>query len=715
MKLKFKATGTDIIKYLSVAAVFLYCVAIVVLNLSSFVKTGTFHGLNPFPAFLPEYIVYTIAFFLSGLVMIGLMVTSHFFERESGFGFIKVDKHSDGYETWAKEKEIKAGRGVKRINASDETYDAGGIPLIVRENELYVDDGESHSLIVGATGSGKTSCMVQPLVNILAKKGESMIITDPKGEIYRNNYEYLKSKNYNIVVLNFREPQKGNAWNPLTLPYNLYKADNSDKSNELLRDLAINILSDEKTDDPFWQNTASDFFTGLAQGLFQDVTDIDQINLNSIILMLTIGEKKLGSSTYMKEYFSMKDEKNSAYINASGTVNAPNETQGGIISVFRQKVNIFAMAENLSEMLSHSDFDIMDIGRKKTAVFLVIQDEKKTYHALATIFIKQCYESLIDVAQNNSNGMLKVRTNFILDEFANLPALKDVTTMITAARSRQIRFNLIIQNFAQLNQVYGAEEAETIKGNCANTIYLLSSELKSLEEISKLAGDRKIKAKGKEGKEEVRPLISVAELQRLKFKDAIILKHRSSPFKTTLKFASEIKWNLPKFPEGVFPERTKKPIEYFDLKEFVNEARQKKMFGDQDMTKANKPIMEPGLRNPFQEELYKRNPYMGERPPVPGMKSQPQGDSSFDIDELIKKIDAKIAELEEEEDQEKKEDKKENKPLEVKVTEEKPKSEDKPVTEEIKINTNIDDVIKSIKEEDNSDDQFFDDFFSNNE
>lgn len=689
MKLKFEATEKDILKYVIVAIMFLYVVAIIVLNLHSFANFGRFHGLNPIPAFFPEFLIYTLVFYFSGLAIVAMMVTSYFFERKQGFGFKKLDKKNDGYETWAKEKDIKKGRQVEKINASDSKYSAGGVPLIVGKDELWVDDGESHSLIVGATGSGKTSCIVQPLVNILAKKGESMIITDPKGEIYRANYEYLKSKDYNIVVLNFREPQKGNAWNPLTLPYNLYKSGNSDKSNELLRDLAINILSDEKTDDPFWQNTASDFFTGLAQGLFQDVKDTRQINLNSIILMLTVGEKRLGASTYMKEYFSMKDEKNSAYINASGTVNAPSETQGGIISVFRQKVNIFAMAENLSEMLSHSDFDIMDIGRKKTAVFLVIQDEKKTYHALATIFIKQCYESLIDVAQQNQDGKLKVRTNFILDEFANLPALKDVTTMITAARSRQIRFNLIIQNFAQLNQVYGAEEAETIKGNCANTIYLLSSELRSLEEISKLAGDRKIKNKDKE---EVRPLISVAELQRLKFKDAIILRHRSSPFKTSLLFSSEINWKMPKYPEGLFPERKKQEVEYFNLKDFVDENKK----NTQNVFKAPPRMM--------QEDLFRGNPYLNERPPVPGVTSNLPKEDSYDIDDLIKKIDAKIAELEKEEELEKNKEIKDDS-VELILKE-------NPQEEVIKINTNIDEVVNKIKEEDSSDDQFFDDFFS---
>ena len=322
-----------------------------------------------------------------------------------------------------------------------------------------------------------------------------MILTDPKGELYEKTGGLLKSKGYDLIVLNFRNPQKGNAWNPMTLPYRLYTSGNKDKAIELLDDLALNILYEENSgnSDPFWEKTSADYFSGLALGLFEDAPE-EKININSISLTTTVGEEKCGGSTYVKEYFNLKDPNSPAYINASGTIMAPNETKGSIISVFKQKVKLFSSRENLSEMLSYSDFDLRTIGERPTAVFIIIQDEKKTYHSLATIFIKQCYETLIDVAQEHG-GKLPCRTNFLLDEFANMPPLKDVTTMITAARSRQVRFTMIIQNFAQLTQVYGKENAETIKGNCGNIIYLISSELAALEEISKLCGEVKSKEK----------------------------------------------------------------------------------------------------------------------------------------------------------------------------------------------------------------------------
>jgi hypothetical protein len=170
---------------------------------------------------------------------------------------------------------------------------------------------------------------------------------------------------------------------------------------------------------------------------------------------------------------------------------------------------------------------------------------------------------------------------------------------------------------------------------------------------------------------------------------------------------------MPNLPEGLFPERIKQTIQYFDLKEFVNEARQKKMFGDQDLLKPNRPMDNSFSGFKPQEDLFKNNPYLGERPPmVPGASHG--GNESYDIDDLIKKIDAKIAQLEAEEEQDNKEIKEEKKEQTELVI----KTEDKniePKTEEIKINNNIDEVIEAIKEEDNSDDQFFDDFFSNEE
>ena len=654
--MKFKVTPRDMIIFCIFCVFLLYFSALAVLNVISLINDGEFYGFNPIEGFSPKYIIGTLGVFFAVLAAIFFSVSASIFDRSKGIGITFGEKEEKGYSRWCKEKEMKKAYKVYRVGVKDMTAPAGGVVFINDGKNMWVDDGENHTLVIGVTGAGKTTAVVDPLIYSLCKHGESMVITDPKGEIYKNHAEFLKATGYNIVVLNFRQPNMGNAWNPLTLPYRLYKEGNIDKAVELVDDVALNILQDKKAQDPFWEKSASDYFSGCALGLLEDAKDEEEVNLNSISYMTTVGEDRFGAgSTYIKEYFKLKGESSAPYVFASNTINSPTETKGGILSVFRQKIRLFASREQLSEMLAYSNFDMRDIGKEKTAVFMVIHDEKTTYHALATIFIKQCYETLIDVAQS-CGGKLPYRTNFILDEFANMPPLKDVTTMVTAARSRAIRFTFIIQNFAQLNEVYGKEDAETIRSNCGNLMYLLTTELSALEEISKLCGEVKSK---KDEKTASQPLVTVSDLQKLKMNEVIIIRNRMHPFRTKLKPAYDIDWGDSQYGKAEFVEREKKEIKLFEIKEFVKvRSRSKTLdslndkkapsFGGGDLASMmsgglngmSSPASAPKIPS-FEEFMAARN--AGKPDAMPANRPTMP---SFNVDELVKKIDAKIAELE---------------------------------------------------------------------
>ena len=661
--MRFNISTRDLVLFLVFCVFLLFLSSIAVANAASIINNSEFLGLNPFIGFSSKYIFGTFLLFTVVLAAIFFGVSSYIFdvEKGQGFGFKVGEKDEKGYARWSRKGEIKHSSKMMKVPIHSENSKAAGVVLINDGKNMWVDNGENHTLVIGATGSGKTTCLVDPLVYSLIKAKESMIITDPKGEIYKNHGNHLRARGYKIIVLNFREPQKGNCWNPLTLPYQLYKAGNTDKATELVDDVALNILQDKKAQDPFWEKSASDYFAGVTLGLFEDAKE-EEVNLNSINFVTTVGEEKCPPSNYIKEYFTMKGESSTPYVFASNTINSPTETKGGILSVFRQKIRLFSSREQLSEMLSRSDFNMRDIGKQPTAVFMVIHDEKTTYHALATIFIKQCYETLIDVAQE-SGGKLPVRTNFILDEFANMPPLKDVTTMVTAARSRAIRFTFIIQNFAQLNDVYGKEDAETIRSNCGNLIYLLTTELAALEEISKLCGEKKSKDKDKTAST---PLVTVSDLQKMKMNEAIIMRSRYSPFKTMLKPSYEINWGV-NYPQAEFEKREKGEIGLFDLKTFVNEKKKEKV-----MNGMNNGEYMPGGFDPNMNPMFNSNPFQSNGiNPFAGNQVNPfqdnstmtnpfQGSGEVDVDDLLKKIDAKIAELEEEEKQEKEKNNKDN-------------------------------------------------------
>ena len=659
MKFKFRADKKDFVIFIICFILISYILSITVINLYGVFRPGHTFTLNPIPSSFEVlmYIILTIVVFFSIVIT---SLSSLFFEREKGFGITTQKKSkNDGYSKLMDEKDMKNDYGIKKICLKDEDYDAGGIPFINDGEYAWVDDsGQPHSLIMGASGSGKTQCLMFPLIKILARHGESIIVTDPKGELYEECGKMLQEKGYRIILVNFRDPKEGAAWNPFSYPYRIYKEGNVDKANELLQDLASNILIDPNNKaEPFWEQTASNFFTGLSLGLFDDATE-DEININSINMMAEVGEDRIGASNYIKEYFKSKGELSPAYIAAASCVNAPNETRGGIMSTFRTKTRIFSSQVGLSEMLSYSDFDIRDIGKEKTAVFLKVHDEKTTYHALATIFVKQAYEALISVAQTCPGLKLPYRTNFILDEFANMPALKDVGTMITASRSRNIRFSFAIQNFSQLNQVYGKEVAETIKGNCGNFVYIMTTELAALEEISKLLGDKKPEQKKDKPADPIRPLFTVSDLQALKQFEVIFNRFRSMPFKTKLTPNFKIDWGK-KYDLMGYEERPSREVKVFDLKGYV--AKLKEEQGQPIGSMSGGPGMMPGMMGGLP------NPFMNPMGPVPG--GSKSGIMPTSLDDYVRRLDEKIAELEKEEAEEKARMEKEKQAKENKITE----------------------------------------------
>ncbi len=147
------------------------------------------------------------------------------------------------------------------------------------------------------------------------------------------------------------------------------------------------------------------------------------------------------------------------------------------------------------------------IGKERTAIFLVVPDEKTTYHFLAALFISQCYESLLDQAdalQRRTSGTCQ----FYSGRIRNMPKLDDIVPMLTAARSRNIRFHLVIRSYSQMKDKYNENVSRTIMDNCGNLIYLHTREISFLEYISKLAGQNEFD----------RPLLSVSRLQHLKKK-----------------------------------------------------------------------------------------------------------------------------------------------------------------------------------------------------
>jgi len=432
-------------------------------------------------------------------------------------GFESEEKLKSKYTSFDLEsKRFSAPKGANK----------GGVPILYdHENrKLYIDSSDTHTLVYGATGSLKTRSIVSPTIKVLGEAGESMIINDPKGELYFRHAGDLKKLGYRIIEVNLREPAVGSAWNPLHIPYEFYVKGDIDKASELINDIATNLmLSETSKNDPFFDYSASDMLYGLVQLLFRYCKDhnapVAAVNIGNLLAL----KRTLFANTRPAKYqpiwkYALEDELTAASL--SGSVNAPSETMGSITSVFDQKMRCFNIQPALLDMLANNDFNVGDIGREKTCVFLITPDEKTSYHKLVSIFVKQSYEYLIYCATQRQENRVANRVNYIIDEFSSLPKIQDMPSMISAARSRDIRFLLVVQSQASINRRYG-EEAETIISNCSNWIFFTSRELSLLRELSELCG---VQRNGK-------PNISISDLQHLskERREALVLAGRLKP------------------------------------------------------------------------------------------------------------------------------------------------------------------------------------------
>lgn len=447
------------------------------------------------------------------------------------------------YARWATRDEV--AERLKKVN-SETGVEKVGTPLMYDDNFLYIDEKEAHTLIIGSTGSGKTQVNILPTLRLSIEAESPFVVNDPKGEMYHKLADKLKKENYEVLVLNFDDAKYGNSWNPLELPYKMYKNNEKDKATKLLEDLGYYLYYDPKDNsDPFWLNSTIDYFTGLTLYLFENAKK-EEIHLSSVCgLSNQLNEK--GSA---EKFLAKIDKNTNIYLNLVGTLLAPPETRGSIISVFNQKMKKYISRETLSNMLSASDFDICNISNKKTALF-IINGHTNYCDNLIPLLVNQIVEGV------NFYGKQEKTLSILLDEFDNMIPIKDFVRLIEFSRSIKVRFSVVIRSYQHLNNMYKKEDTEILKMCFGNIIYLLSNDIYTLEEISINCGK-----KVENG--EVIPLITPEELKTMEIFSAIVIIPRMMPFKTKLLPDYKINWGY-ETSNTEFPIRKENVVENYNL------------------------------------------------------------------------------------------------------------------------------------------------------
>ena len=502
----------------------------------------------------------------------------------------RVNSNEFGSSDFATIKDIKNNFSTWHFGKND---GAGGMVVAIKDNKYYVDTSSNHTLVVGSTGSGKTVSVIFPLIFNLADNEESMIINDVKGEIYKTTYDYLKNKGYDIEVINLRDTSNSDFWNPLTLAYQYYQENNFEKEIEIINDLSNAICEDVTSRDKYWQESSSSVLSALCLALIEDAKKESQVHFHSIYnLLVEHGSKKYGDQNSLDKYFNDRPFGSTAKnLYASGNF-ARGETRATIFSILASKLRVFGDT-GISYITSESSFNIRNIGKKKTAVFLIVPDEKLSRHFIGGLFVNQVYQTLVEEAQKKISGELPVRVNFIIDEFCNTIKISELSKKLTVARSRKIRFYMVIQDYNQIQETY-KEMAGTIKANAGNTVYLLTNDYNTAREISNRMGryttiTTRTSTSNRYGKADFnlssdtsltgRDLRTPDELMNVKVGDAIILRTRMSPIKTKLKQLSDYPIKYKIINEIKVKQNDFHKLDVFDLDTFRIE---KELFSNDD-------------------------------------------------------------------------------------------------------------------------------------
>ena len=332
--------------------------------------------------------------------------------------------------------------------------------------------------MLDGSGSGKSASYSIP--NAFQMLG-SYVFTDPKGELYDKTAGFLKKNGYEIKVLNLVNPANSDGYNPLL-----------HIRSEIDVDVIANTIvkgqkSETSGSDPYWDDMAEMLLKALIYYLMATRPEEEQ-NLASCSELVRAANNN-GGSNLLTDLMNQLPYDHPARMYYKSVELASDKTYSSILSSLQSKLGKFD-SKDIADLTSTNTINFEDIGRKKTAVFVMSSDTHAAYDFLLTIFFAQMIQQLYDYA-DKAGGALKVPTFFILDEFANIGKIPDFDKKISTSRSRKISFSVIVQNLDQLEAIY-KDSYETILGNCDTHLFLGSNSQKTVEYFSKALGEKTI-------------------------------------------------------------------------------------------------------------------------------------------------------------------------------------------------------------------------------
>ncbi len=375
-----------------------------------------------------------------------------------------------GSASWAEKYDEKQFKDNKGIPIGLNTY----VSIENCNNSSYMPHN-LNELVIGGSGARKTFGKIQP--DIMQMFG-SYVVTDPKGELYRNTAKFLAANGYKIRVLNLIDIHLSNSYNPFA-----YMQEEQDVIN--VADLFMKNSAGEGEKEDFWTGAAHDMLVAIMVYLWK--TSYELKTFGRAIRLVNSVQYKDGKIDELCELarclknHAVEHPNDVAAVNWASIQGTPQETLGSICKVLSTRLRLWA-----DEM----DFD--SIGKEKTAVFMLIKVPRNPYKVISNIFYSQLFERLMLVANRDFNGCLPLLVSCELDEFPNLGKIPDYSETLAIVRSHNIRICTVLQGLSQLKALY-EKTWESIVSNCSIFTFLGTNDMDSREYVTKKLGKTTVK------------------------------------------------------------------------------------------------------------------------------------------------------------------------------------------------------------------------------
>ena len=441
---------------------------------------AVFHALLNFPYNL--YGLGTIVIF-AGLIVAFLMKNNSVQgTMDNERNLVYSNKGTYGTAGWMTDselhRELEVTKDLKHCRGTI-LGELDGKVVCVPENTMM----NRNVAVYGAAGSMKSRAYVRNMVFQCVRRGESLIITDPKSELYASMAEYLRDSGYVVKVFNLISPENSDSWNCLRE----IEGDNQEFMAQIFCDVVIrNTLLNGKMD-PFWDTGAIALLKALCLYVVQVYPEANR-NIGEVYKLLA-NVASGGDGGGLKAAFAALPFGHSAKVPYDIFQQASDNVQSGIIIGLANRIQVFQI-EVLRTITSHNNgIDLTLPGKERCAYFCITSDQDSTFDFLSSLFLSFLFIKLVRFADSQPSQTLPVSVHLLADELANIGVIPDLTKKISTVRSRKISMSVIFQNIAQMKNRYPDDAWLEIIGNCDTQLFLGCTDEMTAKFISDRTGE----------------------------------------------------------------------------------------------------------------------------------------------------------------------------------------------------------------------------------